>query len=409
MKFAAAEHSIDDSGDTTIGSLLVDAEIFVDGDWIESKDQDPNGDVRLIQLADIGDGCYLDKSSRFLTSKTAQTLRCTFLEPGDVLVARMPDPLGRACIFPGDLKKAITVVDVCIIRANRQRLDSEWLVHAINSPIIRQRIAEYITGTTRQRISRGNLSKIKLSPPPLSEQRRIAAILDKADALRAKRRESIVKLDQLLQSVFLEMFGDPVTNPKGWPVVSIQKACESIVDCVNRTAPTVDYVTDYKMIRTTNVRNYKVSLDSVRYVEKTVFDEWNRRLSPKKGDVILTREAPAGEAGILDSDDQVFLGQRLMLYRVNQQRATPEYLLYSFMGEGMQQQFKKQSSGSTVKHLSVPDCRAWDLMLPPVELQKKFTEIALQNWSLRQQALAHSNRLEDLFCSAQKVAFSVGP
>ncbi|MFM9597551.1 hypothetical protein ACKI1O_50540, partial [Streptomyces scabiei] len=72
-----------------------------DGDWIESKDQDPEGDVRLIQLMDIGDGEFLDKSKRYLNAEAAARLRCTFLEPGDVLIARMPDPLGRACVFPG--------------------------------------------------------------------------------------------------------------------------------------------------------------------------------------------------------------------------------------------------------------------------------------------------------------------
>src|SRR4051812_29891436 len=84
-----------------IGDLISRDGLFTDGDWVESKDQDPEGDVRLIQLADVGDGVYLNKSSRFLTSEKARELRCTFLNAGDLLVARMPDPLGRACIFPG--------------------------------------------------------------------------------------------------------------------------------------------------------------------------------------------------------------------------------------------------------------------------------------------------------------------
>lgn len=84
--------------EVALADLLSDG-LFVDGDWVESKDQDPDGDVRLIQLADVGDGVFRDRSSRFLTSEKAKELRCTFLEPGDVLVARMPEPLGRACIF----------------------------------------------------------------------------------------------------------------------------------------------------------------------------------------------------------------------------------------------------------------------------------------------------------------------
>jgi type I restriction enzyme S subunit len=78
---------------------LVEEGVFIYGDWVESKDQDPRGDVRLIQLADIGDGLFLNKSSRFLTTIKAKELRCRFFEAGDVLAARMPDPPGRACIY----------------------------------------------------------------------------------------------------------------------------------------------------------------------------------------------------------------------------------------------------------------------------------------------------------------------
>ncbi|WP_368571237.1 restriction endonuclease subunit S [Acinetobacter haemolyticus] len=198
----------------TFSELLSDAEVFVDGDWVESKDQDPNGDVRLIQLADIGDGFYIDKSSRFLNSETAKRLKCTYLKEGDILVARMPNPLGRACIFPKSDMPCVTVVDVCIIRPNQNKVDNRWLMHTINSPVMRQRINEYVTGTTRQRISRGNFSKLKISVPPLAEQRRIASILDQADELRQKRQQAIEKLDQLLQATFIDMFGDPVKNSR---------------------------------------------------------------------------------------------------------------------------------------------------------------------------------------------------
>src|SRR6266568_6955653 len=88
--------------------MLAQDGVFSDGDWVESKDQDPGGDVRLIQLADVGDGSYRNRSARFLTSSKAHELGCTFLQPGDVLIARMPDPLGRACLFPGDAKASVT-------------------------------------------------------------------------------------------------------------------------------------------------------------------------------------------------------------------------------------------------------------------------------------------------------------
>lgn len=163
----------------TISDLVGNDGVFKDGDWVESKDQDPNGDVRLIQLADIGDGGFRDRSSRFLTYEKAIKLRCTFLNKGDVLVARMPDPLGRACIFPGDKRKAVTVVDVCVVRPEDKDISNRWLMYFINAPEFRVVVASLQSGSTRRRISRKNLARLSFPVPPPNEQNRIVAEIEK--------------------------------------------------------------------------------------------------------------------------------------------------------------------------------------------------------------------------------------
>lgn len=162
-----------------IGDVVSRDGIFVDGDWVESEDQDPTGNVRLIQLADVGDGVYRNRSSRFLTENKAYELRCTFLKVGDVLIARMPDPLGRACIFPGDPKKSVTAVDVCIVRTGANGANHRWLMWAINSLHFRTQVAALQSGSTRKRISRSNLATIEMPIPPFAEQRRIVAEIEK--------------------------------------------------------------------------------------------------------------------------------------------------------------------------------------------------------------------------------------
>lgn len=189
----------------TIPDLIASDGVFIDGDWVESKDQDPNGDVRLIQLADVGDGRYVDKSNRFLTQERASELGCTFLKAGDVLVARMPEPLGRACLFPGDRKAAVTVVDVCVVRGRNADLDAAWLMHFINSPSFRADVNSLQSGSTRKRISRGNLSTLPLPVPPRAEQTRIVAkleeLLSDLDAGVAELKAAQAKLQHYRQSL----------------------------------------------------------------------------------------------------------------------------------------------------------------------------------------------------------------
>ncbi len=188
----------------TLAELLEDG-LFIDGDWIETKDQDPNGEVRLIQLADVGDGVFRDRSSRFLTMSKAKEVRCTFLQPGDILVARMPEPLGRACIFPGVGQPAITAVDVCILRPNPDRARVGWLVKAVNSPEFRAAMQEFVRGTTRQRISRKNLGTLRLAAPSVEEQ---IALADLVDRIELKRGAAADHVGQARRAI--ERFRDAV-------------------------------------------------------------------------------------------------------------------------------------------------------------------------------------------------------
>lgn len=183
--------------------------LFSDGDWIEKKDQDINGRVRLIQLADIGDGYFKDKSSRYVTEDTASRLNCTFLEQGDILIARLPDPLGRACIFP--LKgQYITAVDIAILRIKNRLYNPRYIMYLINSPQFRKSISCYESGTTRKRISRRNLDKIQFNVPDITVQERIVSkieeLFSKLDASVEELKTAKEKLKVYRQAVYSSVY-----------------------------------------------------------------------------------------------------------------------------------------------------------------------------------------------------------
>ena len=160
----------------TIPEMLGADGFISDGDWVESKDQDPEGEVRLTQLADVGDGWFRDRSDRWMNDEQANRLNVTYLQPGDVLVARMPDPLGRACVVPRLSTRAVTVVDVCIVRAPGH--SPKWLMHALNAPQTRVEVDRYKSGSTRKRISKKNLCKIPLPMPERRMQDAIVAAIE---------------------------------------------------------------------------------------------------------------------------------------------------------------------------------------------------------------------------------------
>jgi type I restriction enzyme, S subunit len=386
-----------------IADALADATVFTDGDWIESKDQDPDGDVRLTQLADVGDGVWINKSSRFLTSEKAKQLRCTYLEPGDLLVARMPDPLGRCCVFPGDSMPCVTVVDVCVIRPNQQKIDQRYLMQVINSPHGRQGIARHITGTTRQRISRKNLGKVAIPLPALPEQKRIAKILDAADALRTKRRESIAQLDTLLQSTFLDMFGDPVTNPMGWTIAALADFCKTGTGGTPSRREMQRYYEGGTIpwVKSGELREEVIN-ETGELITEEALKETNVKLVPKEALLLALYGATVGRLGILGIEATT--NQAVCHIIPDSQRAVLRYMFHVLsnqvtylVGRGVGGAQPNISQG-IVKALAIP--------LPPLDLQCRFATIVESVEQQKATQHVHLDELDTLFASLQQRAFN---
>lgn len=376
--------------------------IFTDGDWVESKDQDPDGEVRLIQLADIGVGSFLDKSARFLTMETAKRLRCTFLEPGDLLIARMPDPIGRACIFPGLSQSCATVVDVCVLRPDPRLLNVSYAKWMINSPRFLQKVAGFVSGSTRQRISRGNLAPLSIPLPPLDEQKRIAAILDQADELRRKRQRAIERLNQLGQAIFHEMFGDPKGNPRGLPVVRLGDVSDFYSGNSLPEGEAFSSQTDgYLLLKVSDLNHPQNQHDVICAANWSPLPGTragtcppNALVFPKRGGAIGTNKKRwLRRSAILDPN--------LMGVHPHEDRLTMSFL------NGWFQTFNLSeiASGSSVPQLNKKDLAPLELVLPPMEEQGEYAQ-KIDELSRQQGKLARAFEYDNqLFTSLQHRAF----
>ena len=193
------------------------ADNFFDGDWVESKDQDPDGDIRLLQLADIGDGTFLDKSNRRINQEAFERLRCREVQEGDILIARIPHPLGRACILPTGLGRTITVVDVADLRPDPNRVIPKYLVYVLNSISFRAQLDSLQSGSTRQRISRSRLGQQRIPMPPVALQRAAVSHLDEVTGRINAMLAKIDELKALLVERRAALITDVVTGRKKVP------------------------------------------------------------------------------------------------------------------------------------------------------------------------------------------------
>lgn len=182
-------------------------EKFTDGDWIESKDQSNFG-VRLVQTGNVGVAEYLDKpnNQKWISTETFDRLHCEEVLPGDILISRLPEPAGRACIMPKLGTKMITAVDCTIVRTASD-CSNEYLVQFLSSQDYFKEVNTALAGGTRQRISRSNLASIDVpTPPTFEEQEAIGAFFGNLDSLITLHQRKLdhlqLKKKALLQKLF---------------------------------------------------------------------------------------------------------------------------------------------------------------------------------------------------------------
>jgi type I restriction enzyme, S subunit len=363
----------------TLPALVGHEGLFSDGDWVESKDQDPEGEIRLIQLSDVGDGVFRNRSQRFLTQQKANELNCTYLQPGDILIARMPDPLGRACIFPDVGQRAVTSVDVCIVRP-LSNVDNTWLMHIVNAPQFRRMVHDLQSGTTRKRISRKNLSIIELPVPPFEEQ----------IALRDEIDKQLTRLDAGLASIggarsklvhFRASFLHAAVTGSMFPnaeFIDGRVSDFADVQLGRQRSPKNHQGPNMRpYLRAANVTWDGLDLTDVKEMHFSAAEVERFQLRP--GDLLLSEASGSqfevGKAAIWNGEIDVCCFQNTLL-RVRCRDVIPEYLLLVFQHAASTGAFGRAARGVGIHHLGAKALSSWPVRVPEAPIQQELVRIA---------------------------------
>lgn len=259
-------------------------DVFTDGDWIESKDQSPNG-IRLIQTGNIGEGIFKDRGekARYISETTFKRLRCTEILEGDSLISRLPDPVGRSCVLPHTGDRMITAVDCAIVRFNPKQLLPAFFNFYSQSLGYLKAVNSATTGTTRTRISRSSLGLIPLPVPSLPEQQRIVGVLDKAfesiAASRVDAEKNLLNARALFASYIQSVFSK---RGKDWGDTTVTKISTNLD---NKRVPIT------KNVRTSGKYPYYGASGIVDYVDDYIFDG-DTLLISEDGANLLARSTP---------------------------------------------------------------------------------------------------------------------
>ena len=234
-------------------------------------------------------------------------------------------------------------------------------------------------GGAQPNISASYLKKVEMFVPSFEEQRKIVKSLDGVDSLLFLRKQQLAKLDELVKSRFVEMFGDPVENDMNWQTEVLDSICSTIVDCPHSTPSYTAENTGYMCIRTSIVKKNHILWDQIEYIPEHEYRQRIQRKKPEKGDIVYTREgAILGIAAIIDRDCNVALGQRSMLLSPDTSKCLPQFLSTAMNFDSFLRKALGGISGSASPHINVGDIKAFSIIMPPIELQTQFATFVEQ-------------------------------
>lgn len=404
--------------ETEIKSLISNKGIMSDGDWIETKDQDLAGDVRLIQLADIEEMLFLDKSKRYMSSQKANHLKCLFLNMNDLLISRLGDPLGKTCVYPGKDNKAVTVVDICVFRPGNKYVLPKLVGYFLNSPSLRQKIDSLASGTTRKRITGKKIKSLMFRLPPLNEQKRIVtkieelfSYLDKAEATLKKTQELLTTYQQsiLKAAVTGELLNLSISD---WQEYKLNNLITDIrygtaKKCTHNNSKT-------PVLRIPNIIEGNIDISDLKHADFTKSEL--EKLCLKSGDILLIRSN--GSASLIartalvneESNGFAYAGYLIRL-RLNQEKILPEFLHLFFHSPETRKIIERQSrSTSGVHNINSDEIKNLIIKIPDIKIQKQIIDhIKNIDFQIKSQETICKNQLlltNTLRKSILKLAFS---
>lgn len=251
-------------------------------------------------------------------------------------------------------------------------LDTRYLFYFMDKYV--ERLRELSIGGVIKYIKLGMLTDAEIPLPPLSEQKRIAAILDKADAIRRKRQQAIQLADDFLRAVFLDMFGDPVTNPKGWELKTLGELCTKITDGEHGTVKRLESGRLYLMARNID-RKGNLDLSDVSYISEADHQRIYKRCGPEKGDVLLVCVgATIGKALVVPDIGEFSLARSVALLKPGKEIVS-EYLLSLINTDALQRQFVSSGNSSAQAGLYLGKIKEIMVPVPGLKEQLRFKEI----------------------------------
>ncbi len=374
--------------------------------WQPERD-DPDGTFTYIDLSAVDQEAKIVTGARELACSEAPSRARQLVHAGDVLVSTVRPNLNGVAHVPMEFDGATASTGFCVLRPRASRLDGRYLYQWVKSPGFVGDMVRKATGASYPAVSDRIVWESKLPLPSIPEQRRIAEILDKTDALRAKRRAALAQLDTLTQSIFLDMFGDPATNPKGWTQVPIGDHASKIGSGATPRGGEESYKgAGITLIRSMNVRDGVFLRDGLAFID----DEQAAQLEGVvvEADDVMLNITGASVARVCRAPANVLPARVNQHVAIIRPTATfnPHFLEQCLLSPSVKERLLKIArAGATREAITKSAIEQFRVIRPPREAQDQFAARVAASEGIYRQMRAALGEMDSLFASLQHRAF----
>jgi len=285
-------------------------------------------------------------------------------------------------------------------RKKRERIDLRYSYYALK----KANLASRTITTSIPGLNRDDLYQTKIPLPPLEEQKRIAAILDKADAIRRKRQQAIKLADDFLRSVFLEMFGDPVTNPKGLKVVSLIELCEKVTDGTHQSPKWEGSGIPFLFI--SNIVDGKISYETSKYISESTYNLLTKSTPIETGDILYTTVGSYGNVALVREDNRFCFQRHIAHIKPNFKKVDPNFLSEMLSSSVVRKQADRLVKGVAQKTLNLKDLKGIKVFDVDFSGQNEFLEKSKKIIGFKNRSHHSLSNSELFFNALSQKAFS---
>ena len=333
---------------------------------INQKPSQFDGYKQYIATGDLQNSSII--SSNDVTYEGRPSRADSIVNSGDVIFAKMANT-EKTLLINNTHEEMLFSTGFAVLRPVTEVLDSGYLYHILRSDRFLSEKDRLSSGATQKAITNRKLMKMRIPVPQLSEQRRIASILNKSDdlGLYSDKCEFMRKL--LIRSKFADMFEKDIESENHLPLDQICK----IVDCPHSTPQYSNEPTGYYCVRSQDLTsNGELIFEKMMYVAKTTFDDRISRHRPKGGDVLFLREGSIGRSAIIPADVKICLGQRIMILSPNHEVINSTFLHHMILSDRFQHSLNRFKMGTTAGRVNIKDLRGMLMPIPDMSKQTEF-------------------------------------